>query len=212
MRAFKSFVAAQGLMAAAVLTGCMAEEGTWDDQDVGEYSSELTQEGTQGPHCVVESVAQRQGEAPPTELDMAPARCFETFSDAIFAATDGRVRLAPSVTAQTVDEQTLRGGDMNAPLATFVIAIEYQHINFGGATMTITSSVTCDGYNHSFPFSSFPAGWNDIISSARAFSNCNNSYHYEHAGFGGAVVNCGSACSYVGNAMNDRTSSIFWTR
>lgn len=212
MRAIKLFVAAQGLMAIVVLTGCMTEEGTWDDQDVDGYSGELTQEGTKRPHCVVESVAQRQEKAPPTEIDVAPARCFETFSDAIFAATDGRVRLAPSVTARTVDEQTLRGGDMNAPLATFVIAIEYQHSNFGGATLTITSSVTCDGYSHSFPFSSFPAGWNDIISSARAFSNCNNSYHYEHAGFGGAVINCGSSCSYIGNAMNDRTSSIFWTR
>ena len=80
MKTIKLFVAAQGIMAIVALTGCMTEEGTWDDQDVDGYGGELTQEGVERPHCVVESAAQRQGEARPTELDAAPARCFETFS------------------------------------------------------------------------------------------------------------------------------------
>lgn len=213
MRAIKRWATVVGMMSVA-LTGCMAEEAPLEEAgaDVGVdvSSSELTQQARKRPHCVVEAVALHPGEAPPEEPSAASPRCFDTFSDALFAATDGRVRLPPSVTAETLDDAMLRGGDEHADLATYVIGIEYQHAWFQGATLTITSSVSCYGYNHWFPYSSFPAGWNDIISSARAFSGCNHSYHYEHD-FSGAVVDCGTACGYIGDAMNDRTSSLFWT-
>lgn len=210
MRSIKGFVTSLGIMVAAALTGCTTEDGPMDEPGVGEDSSELSQAGQRGAHCVAESVAQVKGEARPTELSVAPARCFDTFSDAIFAATNGRVRLPPSVTAKTVTEEMLRGDDASAALASYVIGIEYQHPNFQGATLTITSPVTCYGYNILFPYSSFPPGWNDSISSARAFSSCYYSYHYEN-NFSGAFVNCGTACSYIGDVMNERTSSITWT-
>jgi hypothetical protein len=136
------------LLAVGTLTGCLADD---EDQtgapELAEQSDALVQGAVaKRPHCVAASVAQREGEARPAVMNAATPRCYETFSDAIFAATDGRVRIAPSVTAEALDEQALRA-DNSSTLATYVIGIEYQHINFGGSTLTVTSGVSCYGYN-----------------------------------------------------------------
>ena len=163
-------------------------------------------------HCVVgvaaESIA--TGEIVSQEK-ASEARCFKNFSEAVEFATRGRVQLPRGAVPEDVDDELLNGGDIGIE-ATYVIGIEYQHSNFGGATLTFTSSVTCYGYTHSYSNLSYLSGWNDTISSARAYSGCTHSYHYEHAYFGGAIVDCGTSCSYVGGAMNDRTSSLRWFR
>jgi hypothetical protein len=195
------------LLTVASLTSCIAAEDPQSAPSVGEHSSELAR-GAAQRHCVVASLAQPQDGATAGEANAAPAQCFETFPAAIAAATRGRVQLPPSATPETVDDRTLNGNAVT-PSATFVIGIEFVDANFQGATLTITSSVTCSGFVHTI--SSMPSGWNDVISSAKAFSNCNNSFHFENINFGGAQVNCGTACGFVGSAMNDRTSSIRWT-
>ena len=98
-----------------------------------------------------------------------------------------------------------------APAATTVISIDYSDANFQGASLTwnVSGIVSCSGFPD-FQAASMPSGWNDVISSYRDFANCNNNPHYENNNFGGAVVNCGPNCSYVGNAMNDKTSSEKW--
>jgi hypothetical protein len=208
----KAFSITLILLAVGALTGCVVDdESQIDEPDLAEQSDEIVQGAVaKRPHCVMAAVAQREGEARRAVMKAATPRCYETFSDAIFAATDGRVRIAPSVTAETLDEQAL-GGDTSGAFAPYVLGVEYEHGGFGGATMTLTGASSCIGTNWVLPYASFPPGWNDIISSARAFSGCNNSYHYEHD-FTGAVVNCGTECSWIGDAMNDRTSSIMWTQ
>jgi hypothetical protein len=195
------------LLGVAASTGCVAEEDT-QSQSMSEDSSESVRGIAKLPHCIANAVAQRQGEATPQQARVSPVQCFETFSDAISAATNGRVRLPPSATPSTVDEQTLNGGSA-ALFSNFVIGIEYADPDFRGASLTFTSGVTCD--NFVIRAADLPSfGFNDVISSARAFSNCNNSFHYDDINFGGAVINCGAECSYIGGALNDRTSSIIW--
>lgn len=190
-----------------VLDGSVPE---MDDQmEVVSSDEQASYAGDALTHCVVRSHAVRDGEPlRPERLPAAVPTCFPTFSAAIEFATRGRVRLPDTMTVEELDDDLLNGPDLGT-LATYVIAIEYEHINYGGASYTITNGNTCHGYQHSI--SSMPSGWNDVISSARAYAGCNHSYHYEHINFVGAIVDCHGTCSWIGDAMNDRTSSIRWT-
>ena len=95
--------------------------------------------------------------------------------------------------------------------ASTVVGVEYQHSNFSGATLT--SWVGPNGFSCTGPisdvdawFDGVPAGWNDIISSFRGYSNCWTRL-WEHSGRVGASVGFSPDTSYVGDAMNDRASS-----
>jgi hypothetical protein len=158
-------------------------------------------------HCVVQTEAVRQGESTPIPSPAARPQCFGTFQEALLFATNGSVKVAPDFLPQELTSEVL-GKSAVQPLATFVIGIEYEHADFGGSSILYQNSVSCVGFQHSVSF--VGEAWNDRISSARAFSNCNHAVHFEHANFVGASVDCFSACSYIGDAMNDRTSSIRW--
>lgn len=207
-------------MVLLTLSGCaldIADEGAVDESDFSEQELALAIAG--GDHCIIGTIAVADKGGETRRPPHAP-RCFQSFAQAISFATGGRVELPPEATPEDLDEAMLsgsRGAGLSArtqqPSASpYVIGIEFVHSSFQGPTLTITSSVTCSGYSHSLGLGAFPAGWNDTISSALAFSNCNHSYHYEHDSQGGAVIDCGTACSYIGDAMNDRTSSLRWTQ
>jgi hypothetical protein len=72
-----------------------------------------------------------------------------------------------------------------------LIGIEYEDKNYGGSSLTVTGSVTCNGYYHYL--ASMPSGWDNVISSARAYSGCTNSYHYQYTNSGGSVMSCRDA-------------------
>src|SRR5262249_12116789 len=140
-----------------------------------------------------------QGQAMPTNVAPPAVQCFATFSDAMAAATSGRVRLPASATPASVDAPTLNSGAQPSS-SDFVIGIEYADLNYGGASIIFHSSTTCDGSSHAWP-DLRNLGWNDRISSALAFSGCNNSFHYEDINFSGALFNCGTGCSSLGAVM-----------
>jgi hypothetical protein len=99
--------------------------------------------------------------------------------------------------------------------ASTVIGVSYEHANYGGATLTHyvgTTGFVCTGTTSDVDASSssMPSGWNDVVSSFRVYSGCWGKY-YENSGFGGASVGYQGDTSYVGSAMNDRTSSIRWS-
>jgi hypothetical protein len=49
--------------------------------------------------------------------------------------------------------------------------------------------------------------WNDVISSSRGYNNCQLK-HWEHANWEGRSTGWLSSASYLGDAMNDETSSL----
>jgi hypothetical protein len=208
MKMIKIWSATVVLSAAVAFAGCITAEDTPDSPSVSQRNSELSG-GAAQQHCVVSSNAQPIGGTAGPAGSVAPARCFATFQEAIFAATNGRVQLPSSVSREAMDDRMLNGNAL-IQNASFVIGIEFVDSNFQGATLTITNSVTCIGFTHTI--ASMPAGWNDVVSSAKAFSNCNHSVHFENSNFGGASIDCGAGCGFIGGALNDRTSSIRWNQ
>jgi hypothetical protein len=157
---------------------------------------------TRGRHCIVRIDPVRPGQTVSTMSDLA---CFATFSDAIAAATGGAVHLSSTTAPTQLTEAML------APATTTtqtVIGVDYVNTHYGGNTLTwYTTYGNCTSTNY-YNAASMPSGWNDVVSSAHAWANCNHWYHYEHINYGGARATC--TCYYIGDAMNDRTSSEKW--
>lgn len=148
-------------------------------------------------HCVAAATPDG-GEDPGA---VVPA-CFPTFAAAIFFATGGGVVLDEDFDASAITQDILSG----AAESHIVVGIDYVDANYQGNTFTWTGHAECSatlGYSQS----SMPAGWNDVISSAKAFANCNVYTHFEHSNFLGASVPC--TCATMG-VMNDQTSSERW--
>jgi hypothetical protein len=147
----------------------------------------------------------------PTQPKAQPPKCFSTFRDAVFFATKGRVLLPKRSFDEQLDilEQELRTRqDELTKAASFVLAIDYEHINFGGSTLTWTADTACT-VDIGYSAANMPSGWNDRLSSTRGFSDCSKNILWEHQNFVGAKLTCRPNCSSVGS-MNDKTSSRQW--
>ena len=187
-------------------SGCAPEAE--DEAELAESDSALT---TTRPakHCVVSTQAIQPGQVPVEQAAAEEPRCFASLPEAVGFATRGTLRLPPATPAGEV-VSALKKQSLESLTATYVIGIEYVDANFSGGTLTFTAGGTCE--NYSFLASSMPPGWNDIISSSLAFSACGHSVHYEHNNQGGAAIDLRSGSSFIGAALNDRTSSILWYR
>lgn len=162
-------------------------------------------------HCVIEAHAVTIGADPADEP--APrdrqVTCFPRFADAIFFATGEQ--LAADATPDSYEPSTTLASRPQDPAAdTNVIHIEFQYDDFGGSSLAYTSSYTCA--TKYFYDDVISASWQDRISSAKAYAGCNHSYHYENNYQGGAVKDCGKSCTYIGAALQNRTSSLRHTK
>lgn len=181
--------------------------------------SELNQQG-RGPEDVLPVLA-RLRKAPLAALTAAFLGTIITMA-ATSASASSAVSGSPSantpyctvfISGSTVGAEQCYATqlDLNAalPNTTYVIGIDYYDANYKGASLAWTgySPCTADPF---YGAPSMPSGWNDVISSYKDYSNCNHNPHWENNNYAGAVVSCGPNCSYVGNAMNDRTSSEKW--
>lgn len=168
----------------------------------------------------------------------AALACFATLTEAMTAASDGRFRDAPASAAEAAADPSF-AADVNAANAaglaavgsptaagaagrasvasTLVISIEYDlrdHDGTGGSLIwqgdkecsNRTTDVDYDinSYNVSAP------AWVDRISSFRTFANCWTTHH-ESVNFNGASVGFEGSRSYIGVAMDNRTSSQEWS-
>ncbi len=158
------------------------------------------------PHCVVTIEPVKPSESESREHSL---RCYARFSDAIADATDGHLRLHPDT-----QPYELTAGQVAASAGPTVIGIDYEDpnydVNFFGPSLTwsVGNEFGCLG-GRNYSAAAMPAGWDNQVSSAKAFAGCSRYYHYEHPGFGGILVNCSPGCAGMG-AMNDKTSSERW--
>lgn len=166
--------------------------------------------GDRSQHCVMTS---DKGGAQPA----APA-CFDTLSDAIFAATEGRVRLDRGVRPSEVTDQML-GQEETQPRVpepdanTVVLGILFRNAGFLGGTLVLTASsegLGCRSGN-TYAFSRLPKGWNDEMGSIKNFSDCTRSILYEDINFRGVQLTCREYCSGV-RKLDDEVSSIRFYR
>jgi hypothetical protein len=131
--------------------------------------------------------------------------CFDTFSDAIYFATGGAVRLPATVGPDELTEEMLQPAADRT-----VISVEYKDPNYSGQSFVwyVNNSFGCTtGWSYAQP--TMPSGWNDVISSSASYGGCTYVRHYEHTYYGGSKIDC--TCATMG-AMNDKTSSLKWSR
>ena len=164
-------------------------------------------------HCVVrlEAAGSDEPQLPtPTEPE-----CYPTFRDAIFFATRGVVLLPAretfSVQLEILDQELKARRDELSAAASYVLAIDSEHINYQGASHVWTAPGPCLPLGASYQQASgMPSSWwNDRVSSTRGYSDCDRNVLFEHANYGGGSFTCWPDCSSVG-WINDRTSSRKW--
>jgi hypothetical protein len=146
--------------------------------------------------------------------------CFDTFTDAMAFATQGRIADAPADAAAAATDadleariNALAGASSwsGATLSSVVIAISYWGRDFQGNSSIHTRSYGCDGNLSTIDFENPEISDynNNQFSSFRTFSGCAMQY-YDYKYFGGAMTPISYTTAYVGAAMDDRASSIRW--
>jgi hypothetical protein len=168
--------------------------------------------GSRPRHCVQEIEPLRPGE---TRSRASRVRCFASVSEAIYAATGGRVRLAPGVTPDRItdrllgqDASRLTASTAHRYGASYVIGQVWSGSGFGGASWTIHTLQPrmCDGYSYGDTYS---PRWQNVVSSARAYGNCRLNTQYDGVRFNGARGDCGNnwtSCAYMGRMGNEASS------
>ncbi len=151
------------------------------------------------------------GNSPTGSSQVLETGCFETFPQAIAAATNGQVKLDPATRPQDVTQELLDAeSDLDAPDVQVVIGIDYDYSNYGGSTYTwVANDYGCSS-TIQYGVPTMPSGWDNRVSSARGYSNCNYYYHYPNANYSGTPATCHTDCATMGTLDND-ASSERWT-
>jgi len=144
--------------------------------------------------------------------------CFSTIADSISFATQNGIILPRDASAADAARALRQAGQMEEPFAietTYVVGIYWKDSDRGGGSYIVVGSQMCGAVHYGIQdiASQWGSQWNDAISSAEGYANCNWVELYEHInynywlfGSGGAVQYCHPYCASLG-AMNDRTSS-----
>jgi hypothetical protein len=90
-----------------------------------------------------------------------------------------------------------------------LVAEEFEHSNYGGADLRLFLPFDCTttGADTDFGFANMPSTWNNVVSSFKNYRNC-DADHYDGTGFSGNHTGLADSTTYIGNAMNDKTSSL----
>jgi hypothetical protein len=153
----------------------------------------------------------------------AAPQCYRTFREAIWVATDGRVKNAPNDASQVAKDKELRDRLFAAPLqprlvignntvgSGTILSVEYEDTYQRGNTLTIKSRRgPCDANpdrDEDYPY--VGDKWNDEISSFVGANGC-QVRHWDNVNYGGANFSQRNQSDRMGS-MNDRTSSITWS-
>jgi hypothetical protein len=137
--------------------------------------------------------------------------CFATFALAMADLSDGTLGFDANVETLTQAQAATLGFPIVAASSSpYVLAIVYDNANYGGSSLTFTASGPCDtNADVDWQNANIGSTWNDRISSFKSYSDCQTKI-FENANFGGASYGSVSNTTYVGDAMNDRTTSIKW--
>lgn len=167
--------------------------------------------GANGQHCVA-------------GMDGAGQQCFDTFTEAVAVATDGRITDAPASARAAATDESFRaevaagaraasGSGARSPAgaraaADIILGTFFEHEDYGGATFTVYGDGLCtkDGkvdYNFTFP-----DDWKNIISSVQPWASC-WLWLYPEPNLGGDRDGpFKENAPFIGPYMNDRTQSV----
>jgi hypothetical protein len=135
--------------------------------------------------------------------------CFETFAQAMYEATNKQIDLDPSSGLDDITDEMINSLEYtDLPDAQVVIGIDWDYTNYGGnSNIWVTPDIGCSP-SLQYQVPSMPVGWNDRVSSSKAYSNC-SFYHYRDTNYGGSYVICDPNCSTMGS-LDNATSSEKW--
>lgn len=183
-------------------------------------------------HCVIRlSSVARPENFDPTNVDpslhseVLAETCFDTFSEAISFATNGRVRLRNNATRSEVAtsisesnaalEETQTSGII-VPQATYAIAVVFDWIDHnytgGNGSRTIVGGYTCNTQSYFVTniSSTLGSAWANSIESALIYSPCSAVSVYDSINFAGSNVICNTPCYSMGAMRNKGESFIFY--
>jgi hypothetical protein len=130
-------------------------------------------------------------------------RCFASFDAAIAAAEEE--------TGRTLEEQerALDGGgaSLRSAASEVIIGTYFEHENFGGATFTLYGDGLCSGGDDTEFWFTFPADWQNLVSSVQPWATCALWLHSGPDGTGDRDGPYRENTNYVGDHMNDRAVS-----
>lgn len=188
---------------------------------------------TAGAGCLVTAVtaapAQAASDATPrgggqhcaTKLETKQTTCFSSYRALVMSLSRGKVtdimdprqlteavvqRIAAASAAGSKKQSSV--GPTAVTATNYVLSQIYADAGYSGSSYNIYSEGGCDTDAYADKqLDTMPTGWNDRVSSFHSFSQCQTKL-YEDGYFGGATYGPYTDSSNVGNAMNDRTSSM----
>jgi hypothetical protein len=110
-------------------------------------------------------------------------------------------------------------GDAGWGPGPYIIAVDYEHSGYEGYALirfhtTTGCTATLSDWDSSGP--SIPSGWNDEISSFEVFGGGSGlticlAVHYQNTGYAGDSHGPSTSQTYIGDTMNDETSTERWS-
>lgn len=168
-------------------------------------STQRSERRENGESCVVDTTQPEESQV-----------CYDSFSDAIYAVTDGEINLP-----RNADGNDLSNADVMAAQHSFSRRREEgDDLDREGRTISgvLWIDAIYNGDSRIFTGSNCRHGdktdvprlharlFNDVASSAKGYSNCDANL-FEHDDFGGAKLKCEQHCQHLG-VLNDEVSSV----
>ena len=155
-------------------------------------------------HCAYRLVTiERHGSINETRAELVG--CYSSFSDAISAGTQGRVRLPASMTPQQVTDADLSAATNGTAAGDVVLGTEFNLNGYGGGSTNWTATATCSA-NDIWDINYVTDTYNDWANSGKGFGGCDHNRKFEHADLGGNALTCTPNCSNYGTLANEVSS------
>ncbi|MCW5252840.1 MULTISPECIES: hypothetical protein [unclassified Streptomyces] len=142
------------------------------------------------------------------DVDSGSTQCFGTFREAIAASTDGRITDAP-LSGKHIDRR-LADRLMESPAPTGTLSVQlgvvYTDSNYGGSTLVLTGERGCLSGNGRDSQVNLDGVFNNSVSSLTTLACWLELWDAPNTS--GTHQEYQQSTSYVGDAMNDRASSI----
>ncbi|MGC5343463.1 hypothetical protein ACPXCE_18550 [Streptomyces sp. DT24] len=141
-------------------------------------------------------------------VETGKSQCFGTFREAIASTTHGRITDAP-LSAKDIDQNLvarLKASSNALGPQDVQFGIVYKDSNYGGTSVTYSASVGCQSGNGRDYQANIGGSMDNAVSSLTTVSCWLELWDSPNTG--GTHQEYQQSTSYVGDAMNDRASSI----
>ncbi|WP_327739820.1 hypothetical protein OG749_44165 [Streptomyces nojiriensis] len=141
-------------------------------------------------------------------IDSGSMQCYDTFQEAVTASTNGRITDAP-LSAKHIDQKLadrLKVSSGAAGAEAVQLGVIYTDSNYGGSALVLTGGSGCQSGNGRDAQINLEGTWNNSVSSLTALSCWLELWDAPNTS--GVHQEYQQSTSYVGDALNDRASSV----